>query len=462
MKTLFAKNYAIAAALLALNLFNVSEATCQHVKQTGDLNVKRIFHQFQPLGNGKAIAFGGQTVDSLFQPVWHSSCEIFDSLTEVWSMAASMNTPRSKFASVITQGGKILAIGGITANATVLSSVESYDPLLNIWTTVGSMSTTRQQCDAILLDNGDILVIGGNINDYDVGSSDGSSWALGGTVPIGYRVPEDPQVIRMNDSRILVAGNQPGAYPNWALTITQGLTPDTTDTPLTEDHPIAGLALLVNGNALITNGTANGINDLFNPTNNNCTQTGSFVHEHYGCPLIPLLDGRVVAINMGSTNYPSGDTEILEVYDTVAGTWQVIMGHNFTATQHHKVAALGNGQYLIAGGAELNQVITAGARKCFIFDEFGQGTGIEETTLSLVQMFYNSTNHTINIKLNENSGNAKHQAYLYDIAGKLINQYSIIQSETSILIPRLSAGLYMMQVVDETNHNSVSGKFLIE
>jgi hypothetical protein len=295
-----------------------------------------------------------------------------------------------------------------------------------------------------------------------VGSPDGSSWALGGTVPISYRVPEDPQVIRMNDSRILVVGNQPGAYSNWALTITQGLIPDTTDTELTEDHPIAGLALLANGNVLITNGNANGINDVFNPVSNYCLQTGTFVHEHYGCPIIPLTNGSIAAINMGSINYPSGDTEILEVYDAVSGTWQVIMGHNFTATQFYEVATLGNGQYLIAGGAELNQVTTAGSHKCFIFDEFSQGSDIEERVLFPLQLIYNSSSHTMTIQLNENLGRVNRQAFLYDFAGKLLHQCSIVQPETSILVPQLSTGLYMILVVDKTNQNSLSGKFLVK
>ena len=404
--------YCALLAGLAL-LWCTYTASAQRVRPTDSLSVHRIGHQSQPLENGRVIVFGGQTTDELFRPVVHSSCEIFDPATETWTPASAMNTARADFASVVLQDGRILAIGGADSQDRSLASVERYDPATDTWTHVGTLRKERQNISAVLLDNGNVLVMGHDPNSFEIGSADGSGWNLYEDESLGYAYPESPRMIRMNDARILVVGNQAGPYPNRALTITQQGTADTTAFPAIEDHPGAGLALLPDGKVLVTGGTASAKNELFDPAAETFTATDNFSFAHFGCPLMPLSDGRIAAVNAGSTVYPD-DTYILEIYTPSNGQWEVMKAHDFTATDNHTATPLGNGKYLISGGRQLSGLPGKGSNKCFIFDETTVGVREEQPAIGLVR--YDESSRCIHIQMQWHGAYSARLLDIYDRA----------------------------------------------
>jgi len=116
--------------------------------------------------NGKIFVIGGQNEDGYL-----ANNEVYDIITDTWSVKASIPTPRSSFAIAIHQN-KIYCIGGITGDIdnpelTVLTEV--YDPIADKWEIKTSIPTARADLSANVVDDA-IYLIGGKkfigINPY--------------------------------------------------------------------------------------------------------------------------------------------------------------------------------------------------------------------------------------------------------------------------------------------------------
>lgn len=99
---------------------------------TGNTNQIRYHHAAVLLPNGKVLVSGGND-DYLLAPanLVLATAEIYDPATGLWSVAASMNTPRARHAAVLLSDGKVLVSGWDT-------TAELYDPASNLWTNTGS------------------------------------------------------------------------------------------------------------------------------------------------------------------------------------------------------------------------------------------------------------------------------------------------------------------------------------
>ncbi len=427
-------------------------ATAQQVKPTGDLDAKRAFHQMQSLPTGKVLIFGGQTTDALFQPKLHLGSELYDPATETWTNAANLNEARVNFASVALASGRILAIGGANATAQTLKSVEEYDPVTDTWASKGNLNNARQKIDAIVMNNGTILVMGGDIDSYESSADGGATWTLHEFPAMTYRFPESPTLINLNDGRVLCIGNQPGAYPNWAITISPALAYDTTANPLRDDHPNAGLAKLQNGKILIAGGTASGTCEIFDPSNNSISSTGSFNTSHIACPLMGLTDGRVAAFNVGNTFQDI----ILEIYDPVNGTWSYVTGHKFTGLIAYLTAPLGNGKWLMAGGTEYLGQASTGSVKSFIFDENATAGITEQDELRMsVSVYPNPVCDFVTV----NDAPRGSTLTITDMNGHRLYRSIATGEHTVINTSDLVKGIYFLQV--ERNGNVVHKKLLV-
>jgi N-acetylneuraminic acid mutarotase len=92
-----------------------------------------------------------------------NTVESYNTATNTWSTQAPMPTPRYGLAAVVGSDGLIYAIGGFSFRVLggVLSTVEVYDPLSNSWTVKGPMPSPRANFAATVGPNGLIYVIGG-------------------------------------------------------------------------------------------------------------------------------------------------------------------------------------------------------------------------------------------------------------------------------------------------------------
>lgn len=91
---------------------------------------------------------------------------VYNALTNQWSKAASMNTPRSWFAAAVI--GELVYVAGGLGKTQFLNSVEVYNSTQNSWHKVPNMTYVRSSCYGLALD-GKFWVIGGEYerNQYD-------------------------------------------------------------------------------------------------------------------------------------------------------------------------------------------------------------------------------------------------------------------------------------------------------
>ena len=109
--------------------------------------------------DGKIYIIGGMTSGPSFWEGMRDTVEIYDPVTDSWSIGASMPTERVFFTTSVVDG-KIYAIGGDLVTMEDISTVEMYDPTTDTWTTKSPMPTARAGHVAAVVD-GIIYVIGG-------------------------------------------------------------------------------------------------------------------------------------------------------------------------------------------------------------------------------------------------------------------------------------------------------------
>jgi hypothetical protein len=109
------------------------------------------------------VGQGQTTIQATFNSVTGSS-----SLTvgvPSFRSTGSLNTSRTGHTATLLPNGKVLIVGGATypGNGTVviLASSEIYDPVSQTFTVSGSLNTARTQHTATLLPNGKVLIAGG-------------------------------------------------------------------------------------------------------------------------------------------------------------------------------------------------------------------------------------------------------------------------------------------------------------
>jgi N-acetylneuraminic acid mutarotase len=125
-----------------------------------------------PLNNGNALAFAGcaggcsgpNILGQFIFPVG-SSAEIYDFQANSWSQAGSLNTTRGGMANgnlnqtaITLADGRVLACNGNDGFSTSFDSCEIYDPVTNQWSVTGSIGETGTHPLAVL-PNGKVLAI---------------------------------------------------------------------------------------------------------------------------------------------------------------------------------------------------------------------------------------------------------------------------------------------------------------
>jgi hypothetical protein len=156
---LFTENYNVSSdethgALSATTGLNISSAA--------SLNTARDSHTATLLSTGKVLVTGGYNNGQIL-----NSFELYDPATQVWTEpSAHTISARYRHAATLLLDGTVLVTGGqsTTGSLSALSSAEIYNPVTNTWSAAGTMSTPRVFHTATLLADGTVLITGG-IND---------------------------------------------------------------------------------------------------------------------------------------------------------------------------------------------------------------------------------------------------------------------------------------------------------
>ena len=115
----------------------------------GSMSTPRVFFSMHVLGDGTALAIGGEAA---------GTSERYNATTNSWGLVSKMASPRYYFASAPTSGG-ILVAGGIVTD-TPMNTSEMFSPTTNSWMAMGNMNSARAKISVEPLPNGDLLTEG--------------------------------------------------------------------------------------------------------------------------------------------------------------------------------------------------------------------------------------------------------------------------------------------------------------
>ena len=281
----------------------------------GKLNVARAAHNALLLKNGKVLIAGGCIGSCLRNDT--ATAELYDPTTGVWSLTDAMHTVRVNFGMVLLGNGKVLAMGGCTAQnsggcITVTATAELYDPATGTWKVTGSLHNGRSAFTATALGNGKILVAGGT---NGVGT------------PLATAEIYDP------------------ATASWSATGHMAVARDEHTATLLQ----SGQVLVAGGENIA--GVSETRTELYNPINKTWALSGDMHASRLEHTAVLLKNGTVLVVG-GNRVTPTTTTVLssAEIYSPASGTWTVT-GKMNSVRVGHTSTLLVSGMVLSAGGA---------------------------------------------------------------------------------------------------------------
>lgn len=313
---------------------------------TGTMHVQRGYHGSMLLANGKVFVAGGATSGATL-----GSAEIYDPITNAWSTAAPMLTPRMGPSATMLGNGRILfaATMGVPTTA-----AELYDPNTNGWSSAGTMSASRSNGTATQLNDGRVLAVGGSgmnpLASTEIYDPSSNSWSPTASLVAGRSA--HTATLLQNGKVLVAAGFNSGGVINTVEIYDPGSNTWSPGASMGSGSGYATATLLQNGKVLVVGGTAGpgggyARAELYDPATSSWSVTGSLKAPrfYHTATLLPTT-GQVVVV--GGMN-AFGSLSSTEIYDPGSGTWStgsaLTMGRNA-----HSATLLPSGRILAAGG----------------------------------------------------------------------------------------------------------------
>ncbi|MBA3459982.1 MAG: hypothetical protein H0T46_08470 [Deltaproteobacteria bacterium] len=244
--------------------------------------------------------------------------DLYDPVSESWSQTGSLVVARDGSWPTRLGDDRVLAAGGIDYYAPgrpVHASAEVYDPATETWSLVGAMSVPRVGHRTARLADGSVLVVGGT----DIEDSDHHLALLERFDPttLAFHASGELHVARsqhavatLTGGRVLVAGGAVGAYGH---------------------HTSLRKA------------------ELYDPGTETTVEVGDMLEARASFTLLPLADGRALAV--GGVVRQDGNRALAsaEVFDPETGVWSSA-GCMHVARWQHSTVALADDSILAIGG----------------------------------------------------------------------------------------------------------------
>lgn len=138
-------------------------------------------------------------------------CEIYNPITGISTNVNSMNQARVRSASLALSDGRVLLSGGTTTigGNTGLTSLEIYDPLTDTWTVSTNMQVGRRDHNMVELPSGEVLIVGGSSTNTDIELFDPVSGTISTAGTLSTTFFETVMKVR-SDGKVIIAGNDLG------------------------------------------------------------------------------------------------------------------------------------------------------------------------------------------------------------------------------------------------------------
>jgi hypothetical protein len=281
----------------------------------------------------KPMLVGGARGLLLAQQAW-ATTEVYNIATDTFAAGPTMTTPRSLHTCTRLPNGQWLLTGGVQQTNDPQASCELYDPATDSFVATAPMGTPRTGHTATLLPNGKVLVTGGIQ-----------------AMPV---TPTQLQPIREIVNSTEIYDPATGAWtagPNMS-------TPRAGHSAIVRPNGQVALVGGISWDANLLFGWLPAVRrsiDLYNPTTNTIAVGPQMATAR---SLIDPVDlggdrwlfaGGINGITIIPFN-PGNPTAAAEIYNAAANTWTAV-GAMATARGNHRGWALGNGRFLLAGGA---------------------------------------------------------------------------------------------------------------
>lgn len=330
------------------------------------LPTPRAYHSATLLPSGKVLVVGG------FNNITGNQldAQLYDPGSDTWSPAGTTASPHLEHTATMLASGKVLVAGGFDTGPAQdsVAAVEIYDPLSNGWTAAAPMATPRSVHSAVLLGDGSVLVSGGRFGKPNVGFTyldtaerydpQADAWTPAGTLLNGLAYHS---MTLLPDGRVLLAG---GVNSSSELRTVQVYDPAAN--AWTEVAPMgtfrhahtatllpSGKVAVVGGfGGIVGNAQSQSSAETYDPASDAWTpEPYSMAIRRDSHTATLLADGQVL-IAGGYDNSPDPDYGLpaaTEILDASAAFWNVA-GPLATPRFMHTATLLRNGDVLVAGG----------------------------------------------------------------------------------------------------------------
>jgi N-acetylneuraminic acid mutarotase len=274
----------------------------------------------------------------------------------LWATTGSLQSSREFNAQVLLSTGKVLSAGGIDSNNNLLASAELFSTSSGTWTLTGSMAVARQVFTAVLLKSGKVLVAGGlgagntllaGAELYDPAAG---TWSSAGSLSVA-RYAHTATLLQ--SGKVLVTGGCAGSPICTGTAVSELYDPSTNSWSTTGSLNTARYyhtAVRLNtGKVLVVGGSTGTITtscEIYDPTAGTWSNAASMNVARYFNGTTLLQDGKVLVTGGTQSRFPINSAEL---YDPTANTW-TLTGTMTTGRYAHTATLLGDGTVLAAGG----------------------------------------------------------------------------------------------------------------
>jgi len=224
-----------------------------------------------------------------------NSTEIYNPTLHKWEIGTPMNISRTNQNSIPLNDGRILVVGGIDENGTLLKSAEIYDPATRQWTQTASLHYHRSDSAITKLNDGTVMIAGGS--------------SMGVDSP-GLRAVEifNPATNSWNDAQPMIVARATFKL----VTFKNG-----------KVLAIGGASNDLNDSGIATYGT--GAAEIYDPKLNTWKKVASMMLGRVFFSAQLLSDGKVW-VGGGIAFDDTSTTSYAEVYDSVKDKWNIAQG----------------------------------------------------------------------------------------------------------------------------------------
>jgi hypothetical protein len=129
--------------------------------KTGPLVVPVYGHSATLLSNGDVLVAGGWISASTSSSAI-ATAQLFDPRSDTWTAAAPMEKARADARALALPDGRVVEVGGLSAEYTPLASVEIYDPSADTWAALAPTPVAEWWGTLVHLPSGGLLLAGGS------------------------------------------------------------------------------------------------------------------------------------------------------------------------------------------------------------------------------------------------------------------------------------------------------------